>query len=244
MKSPRSTAISRVIPLEVTESKDVGKRSLESEWIITNGIGGYASGTLAGINTRRFHGWLIAALPAPHGRTMMLNQLEEFLTVGGKQHMLVAEDLASATQQDAVRNELVEFRLEDGLPVWTYRCDSFELEKRACLVYRQNTVYIRYTLIRGESASLELKPSIDIRRNEGVLAGPNVANYRLTASAYGYEVSCTPDIPPLLLAYGGEGATFHLSQQETHNLRYREEQIRGYDWEGSLWKFPAVSPPI
>jgi predicted glycogen debranching enzyme len=235
MSNSRSTPLSRIIPLEPNGAKDRDKRSLESEWIITNGIGGYASGTLAGINTRRFHGWLIAALPAPHGRTMMLNQLEELLTVCGKRHMLVAEDLASATQQDTVSDELVEFRLEDGLPVWTYRCESFELEKRACLGYRQNTVYIRYTLIRGENASLELRPSIDIRPHEGILAGPNVANYRLTASAYGYEISCTPEIPPLLLAYGGEGAEFHLSRQEIHSLQYREEQNRGYDWEGNLW---------
>ena len=235
MNNSRLTPLTRVIRLESDGSKDRDKRSLEKEWIVTNGIGGYACGTLAGINTRRFHGWLIAALPAPHGRTMMLNQIEEFLTVGGKRHMLVAEDLTSATQHDTVSDELVEFRLEDGLPVWRYRCESFELEKRACLVYRQNTVYIRYTLIRGENASLELRPSIDIRPHEGILAGPNVRNYRLTASAYGYEISCIPEIPPLLLAYGGEAASFHLSQQEIHCLQYREEQHRGYDWEGNLW---------
>ena len=154
MNISRATPISRIIPLGPDGTKDRDRRSLESEWILTNGIGGYASGTLAGVNTRRFLGWLIAALPAPHGRTMMLNQIEEFLTVGGTRHMLVAEDLASATQKDTVSDELVEFRLEDGLPVWTYRCESFELEKRACLVYRQNTIYIRYTLIRGENASL------------------------------------------------------------------------------------------
>src|ERR1700722_15547124 len=158
MNNSRSNPPTRVIRLEPDGRKDRDKRSLEKEWIVTNGIGGYASGTLAGINTRRFHGWLIAALPAPHGRTMMLNQIEEFLTVGGKRHMLVAEDLTSATQHDTVSDELVEFRLEDGLPVWTYRCESFELEKRACLVYRQNTVYIRYTLIRVEDASRELRP--------------------------------------------------------------------------------------
>src|SRR3954466_8732649 len=50
---------------------------LSREWLVTNGLGGYASGTISGASTRRYHGLLIAALPAPHGRTMMLNHLSE-----------------------------------------------------------------------------------------------------------------------------------------------------------------------
>ena len=161
------------------------RRALESEWIVTNGLGGYASGTLAGINTRRFHGWLVAALPAPHGRTMMLNQLEETLVIGGKRYTLVAEDLPRATQQNLVSTTLVAFHLEDGLPVWIYRCEGFELEKRVCLVHRQNTICLRYRLKRGGPASLELRPSIDIRPHEGALARPPAREYRRPASAGG-----------------------------------------------------------
>ncbi len=220
---------------ETLDAATRAERSLQDEWIITNGIGGYASGTLAGINARRFHGWLIAALPAPYGRTMMLNQLEEALTIGHERHTLVAEDLASATHDNIVSSTLVEFRLEDGLPVWTYRCAAFELEKRACMVHRQNTTYLQYKLLRGTGACLQLRPSIDIRPHEGGLGGPDASTYRLTATAHGYEVSCEEAVPPLLLSLSGAGASFHLSQQEIHNLEYREEQHRGYDWEGNLW---------
>ncbi len=227
--------LKRLIPLDSKRDGARAQEALHNEWIVTNGLGGYASGTLAGIDSRRFHGWLIAALPAPHGRTMMLNQLEETLVLNGVRHMLVAEDLQRATRQDLVSPTLVEFRLEDGLPVWTYRCPSFELEKRLCMVYRQNTTYIRYSLLRGEAACLEVRPSIDIRPHEGSLAGPQVGDYRLTASAEGYEISFKPDIPPLLLRYEGTDAAFTLSRQEVHALEYREEQHRGYDWEGGLW---------
>ncbi len=232
MTDSRLPLLTRSISLGPGDGRS--QRSLQDEWIVTNGLGGYASGTLAGINSRRFHGWLIAALPAPHGRTMMLNQIEETLAIGGKRHTLVAEDLPRATQQDLVSPTLVEFRLEDGLPVWTYRCAAFELEKRACMVYRQNTTLIRYTLLRGESACLELRPSIDIRPHEGALAGPQASEYRLTASTQGYEISCAPEIPPLLLRFEGRAA-FRLSQQELRELVYREERYRGYDWEGALW---------
>jgi predicted glycogen debranching enzyme len=232
----RIPPLKRSISLEPSIGNEARReRALEGEWIVTNGIGGYASGTLAGINSRRFHGWLIAALPAPHGRTMMLNQLEETLTIGGERQTLVAEDLTEATRQNLVSPTLVEFRLENGLPVWTYRCTGFELEKRVCMVHRQNTTYIRYTLLHGEGdACLELRPSIDIRPHEGALAGPDIAAYRLTATVHGYEIVCAPDIPPLLLAYSGRGTTFHLSSDEIPDLAYRVEGERGYDSEGSL----------
>ncbi len=239
MPASQSPRLTHSINLAALPPAERAQRALESEWIVTNGIGGYASGTLSGINSRRFHGWLIAALPAPHGRTMMLNRLEESLTVSGARTTLVAEDLLEATQQTPASPTLVEFRLEDGLPVWRYSCDSFELEKRLCMIYRQNTTFVQYILLRGPNprtdACLELNPWIDIRPHEGSLAGPAIARYRLTATFKGYEVSCGRDIPPLLLAHAGRSAAFHMSQGELGNLEYCEEKDRGYDWKGSLW---------
>src|SRR5271166_956404 len=84
---------------------------LDREWIVTNGLGGYASGTIAGLNTRRFHGWLVAALPAPHGRTMMLNQVEETLRINDRIYRLTADNLSHATQTDTVSPFLMRFRL-------------------------------------------------------------------------------------------------------------------------------------
>src|ERR1700679_637654 len=98
---------------------------LDREWIVTNGLGGYASGTIAGLNTRRFHGCLIAALPAPHGRMMMLNEVEEILRIGDRTYTLTAEDLSQATQTDTVSPFLKSFRLESGLPIFTYAADAF-----------------------------------------------------------------------------------------------------------------------
>src|ERR1700753_3961410 len=98
MNTSKSASLKRIIALASHETTDRNTRSLESEWIITNGIGGYASGTLAGINTRRFHGWLIAALPAPHGRTMMLNQVAETLRIDDRIYQLTADNLSLATK--------------------------------------------------------------------------------------------------------------------------------------------------
>src|SRR5688500_10050109 len=84
---------------------------LEREWLVTNGLGGYASGTIGGACTRRFHGKLIASLPSPFGRFMMLNHLEEWVVEG--------EDLT-----------LEEFALECGVPVWRYSAGGARFEQR------------------------------------------------------------------------------------------------------------------
>src|ERR1700716_817594 len=121
---------------------------LTREWLVTNGLGGYASGTVSGAITRRYHGLLIAALPAPLGRMVMWNHVSEFLrfsdddvvSLGGEEHAGGQLHLHGAEY-------LREFRLEDGLPVWTYRVRDLVIEKRVLLPHLQNTVHVSYQVI-------------------------------------------------------------------------------------------------
>jgi predicted glycogen debranching enzyme len=225
----RAPRLIREINVDRTSAK------LDREWIVTNGLGGYASGTIAGLNTRRFHGWLIAALPAPHGRTMMMNQIEETLRIDDRTYRLTADNLSHATQTDTVSPFLMSFRLENGLPVFTYAADDFTLEKRLCMVHAQNTTYIRYCLLKGNAARLALRPAIDIRPHEGSLGGPRHEDYRFSAVYWGYELVVSNDLPPLRLAWLGDGTSFQLALEQVTELRYRIEQSRGYDWKGNLW---------
>src|SRR2546430_9199068 len=92
---------------------------LSREWLVTNGLGGYASGTVSGAITRRYHGLLIAALPNPLGRMMMLNGLSERLR--HPDHRVVytgAEELSAITPENTL--PAAQFRLEGGLPIWRY----------------------------------------------------------------------------------------------------------------------------
>lgn len=216
-------------------SVDQTSAELDREWIVTNGLGGYASGTIAGLNTRRFHGWLIAALPAPHGRMMMLNQIEETLCVQDRTYKLTAENLSEATQTDTVSPFLKSFRLENGLPVFSYAAEDFTLEKRLWMVHGQNTTYVTYRLLKGQNVRLELRPGIDVRPHEGSLSGPKHEDYRFSAVFLGYELSFASDLPPLRLAWLGDGTSFRLALERLTELRYRIEQSRGYDWQGNLW---------
>jgi predicted glycogen debranching enzyme len=217
-------------PVKVDQTSD----ELDREWLVTNGLGGYASGTIAGLNTRRFHGWLIAALPAPHGRMMMLNQIEEVFCTGDSQYQLTADNLSRATQTDTVSPFLKNFRLESGLPVFTYAAEDFTLEKRVYMVHLQNTTYITYRLLQGKGR-LELRPGIHVRPHEGALEGPKQEDYRFSAVHQGYELAVAADLPPLRLAWLGSGTSFRLSLEQLTQLRYRTEQSRGYDWLGNLW---------
>src|SRR6266496_3045679 len=107
---------------------------LNREWLVTNGLGGYASGTISGAITRRYHGLLIAALPAPLGRMVMWSHVSEFLHFTDDDVVsLGAEERAGGQLDLQSADFLREFRLEDGLPVWIYHVRNLVLEKRVLL---------------------------------------------------------------------------------------------------------------
>src|ERR671911_1896069 len=118
-------------------------RLLSREWLVTNGLGGYAAGTLAGVITRRYHGVLIAALPAPLGRLVMVSQVGERVRLpGGRVYWLTGEERHGGALYIEGANRLREFRLEAGLPVWRFEMDGYVLEKRLLLPRCQNTVLL------------------------------------------------------------------------------------------------------
>src|SRR5438067_6425364 len=104
---------------------------LSHEWLVSNGLGGYASGTLAGVASRRYHSLLIAALPAPLGRYVMLNHVSEWLRLpGGQQIEFGGEERAGGALTIHGASVLKEFRLDHGLPVWRFESDGLVWEKR------------------------------------------------------------------------------------------------------------------
>src|SRR5215207_8235081 len=107
----------------------------EREWLITNGLGGYASGTLFGAITRRYHGLLIAALPAPLGRVVMLNQLTEYLELSDHRRIELSSGLGFHESSESPGfASIAEFRLENGIPVWRYEIGGIVIEKKIFMV--------------------------------------------------------------------------------------------------------------
>ncbi|HEX7705494.1 MAG TPA: amylo-alpha-1,6-glucosidase [Thermoanaerobaculia bacterium] len=218
-------------------SRDDGADALVArEWLVTNGAGGYASGTIAGVTTRRYHGLLIAALPVPLGRTVMLNHLQEHLIVEGKVQRLSGDEL----QQEDVKlpdlDLIDEFRLELGLPVWSFDNGVVKLTKRLLMPYLQNTTYVTWELASDSCpVRLELRPSLHFRPHEHDVRSKLAHDYTVQVEGSRLTISEGDEMPPLHLALDGADASVERDQRIVPEVLYRMERSRGYRHEGALW---------
>jgi predicted glycogen debranching enzyme len=220
---------------------------IDKEWLVTNGLGGYASGTLAGVITRGFHGYLVAALPTPLGRIMMLNDLLEKVEIpNGEAIQLSGEERSNQPFKAHGSEFLREFYIEDGLPVWLFQFGEVELEKRVLMIHRQNTVHISYRLKKGASLKLNLRPSVNFRPHEAPVSTPVSGNYAFTVVEDTFEISSQSNIPPLRLLLHGKEKSLTMDRTRFHEVIYRTEESRGYPASGDLWSpgyFSVVLTP-
>src|ERR1700719_507174 len=138
--------------------------SSRREWLETNGIGGFASGTINGSNTRRYHGLLVAATKPPVGRFVLLARLEETLICDGSPFELGTNRYPGVVHPQGFRY-MKQFRL-DPFPVFTFEVEGVEIEKRVFMVQGENTTIVEYCIVAIRDPSdvrLELRPLIAFR---------------------------------------------------------------------------------
>ena len=202
------------------------------EWLVTNGLGGYTSGTVSGKLTRRYHGLLIAALPNPLGRSMMLNALSERIRLPNR------ELYFTGPKEIALQNTVApdEFRLDGGMPVWTYRFSGVILEKRLFMPHRQNTVHVDYKLIQSpEPIRLTLRPCVNFRSHDASVSTKMAEKFVFTMRDELYEV-CAENSPyPVLRILCQPYAPFTTERQMVREILYYTEETRGYESQGSMW---------
>lgn len=211
---------------------------LEREWLVTNGLGGYASGTIVGAATRRYHGLLIAAHPAPLGRILLLNHLSErFRFPDWSQVEVGGVERVGGELDNHGTNILEEFRLEMGLPVWRYAACGHVIEKRIYLPHRQNTVHINYRLVSGAGpVRLKLRVSMHFRGHDEHVTTPDPGPYTLTARQGRIEIAgARAGFPPLRLRLQGTAPALTLEDAVVPNVLYRIEEGRGYENVGQLY---------
>ena len=219
------------------EVAEIAQLLLDSEWLVTNGLGGYASGTVAGVNTRRYHGLLVAALPNPIGRLVMLNHLGERVCVsGGEPTALGGEERVAGRLDHDVARRLASFRLDAGLPVWEYEWNGARIEKRLYMPHKQNTVYLRYCLTKGQGVKMELHPALHFRSYESPVSETIHTRYTHSQSA-GLHIfeSGDPQLPPLRMRIHGADGSFVHEERVTSEFLYPVEEQRGYEFRGTLW---------
>ena len=115
-------------------------KAAEKEWLETNGIGGYASSTIIGANTRRYHGLLMAATRPPLGRTLLLSKLEEFLCINGEEFPLSENIYPNAIYPEGHKN-LSQFSL-NPFPTFDYSINGIHIKKIVFKVHGENTTVI------------------------------------------------------------------------------------------------------
>ena len=218
---------------------------LQQQWLLTNGLGGYASGTIAGVVNWKYHGLLIAALPAPLGRATMLNHLEECLFVPGHKLIPFGGTEPSEPGEAAAPNYLTEFRLENQMPFWRYDVQGIQLEKRMLMPYLQNTVHITFTLLsRHEDVYLELRPSVHFRPFESNVSAP-LGEYEVRARGHRFEIASTDEAyPPLRLWVSARQSRFIHEGGLLREIFYQRDAERGYDARGALWTPGYFSTPL
>src|ERR1700733_13804520 len=139
--------------------------ALKREWLETNGLGGFASSTIAGANIRRYNGLLVAATQPPTVRHLLLSKLEEILIVGEERFELSTNLYSGAVHPEGYRY-LTQFRL-DPFPIFTFEAGGVTIEKRVFMVHGENTVVVEYAVVESQGGrsgcGLELRPLIAFR---------------------------------------------------------------------------------
>ena len=227
LESVRSAAadIERRLPTSEWSQRELINR----EWLVTNGLGGYASGTLAGPPTRRYHSLLVAALPAPLGRLALLAHLDERIRLQPRR-------VGWLSRRDESSPVVVsDFRLVGGLPVWRYTFDEVVLEKRLFMPNEQNSIFVTYTLVKAaETIRFGLRPMVAIRMHEAPVDRTVPQEPVLVAHQRCLEVNAGEAVPTIRLAIRDHASAFTV-ETVTEGLHYELEEQRGYAADGSTW---------
>lgn len=204
---------------------------LATEWLLANRIGAYASSTVIGCNTRRYHGLLVAAASPPTGRIAALSTVMEELTVGQVRYELATNEFAGVFSPRGMMY-LTEFR--NGVaPTFIYHADGVELRKEIMLAESANTVAIRYT-VRGGAATLRVCPFAALRDFHQLRRARG--DQRMTFEAAGNGVAVR-DLDPAghqLYLLAGD-AKFTPGPNWWYNFLYRMDLARGQDAEEDLY---------
>ena len=207
--------------------------ALRREWLVTNGLGSYASGSLAGVATRRYHGLLVAALEPPVGRTVLVGGVIEWATYRGRRYALSTHEYAEGTVDPQGYRHLEAFALEGMLPVWVFALGDALLERRVWMAHGQHASYLGYRLLRGSvPLELEVTPLVTYRDFHSLRSGQG---WRLQVEAHGraLQVALSPGAPPLTI---GAGRGIVETNGEWYwGFHHRAERARGLDDQSDLF---------
>ena len=227
--------------------------ALAREWLETNGLGGFASSTIAGLNTRRYHGLLVAATKPPVGRIVMLSKFEEALVVDGRRYELSANQYPGVVHPQGYKYQ-TGFRL-DPFPIFTYEVEGITVEKSVFMPHGENTTVIQYEFqVPGSKSQdagsddalipqpstliLELRPLIAFRDYHSLAHENGLVSSELQLEDELITIQPYADLPALNFAH--EGGEVDTASFWYRNFEHMEERERGFDFKEDLFSPFAI----
>jgi predicted glycogen debranching enzyme len=197
------------------------------EWLCTNGLGGFAAGTVSGRLARRYHGLLVAALAPPIGRTLLVAKTEDDAIYEGQTYALSADRWVDGTLAPRGDHAIERFRLDGTVPVWTYACGAARLERLTWMEHGANTTYLRYRLARATAPlDLVLRVLVNYRDYHALT---HAAGWRMTIGPVpgGVRVQAFDGARPFVVL--APGATVTAAHVWYAGVRLAREEERGLD---------------
>jgi len=212
----------------------------EREWLETNGLGGFASSTITGLNTRRYHALLIAATSPPVGRVAMLSKLEETLVVNGERYGLSVNQYPGTIHPQGHRH-LKEFRL-DPFPTFVYEAAGVVIEKTVFMVHGENTTVIQYHCrtksLEITECRLEVYPLVAFRDYHSTAHENGRVNTLVEMADGSAAIQPYADLPKLYFAHNADELA--ITGYWYRNFEYRVERDRGLDFTEDLFNHFAL----
>jgi predicted glycogen debranching enzyme len=212
------------------------------EWLVTNGIGGYAFGTIAGDQTRCYHGLLMAALQPPLGRTLLLAKLDETALYAGEKFDLATNRWTDGTVSPSGYLNIERFQLEGTTPVWTFALADALLEKRVFMQPGSNTTYVLYRLVRASApVALSIKAIVDYAAEHCTTDG-GASSMEIVPVERGLMVTAFPGaIPFYVLTNDGDAEprkdwyrNFDLPAERARGLRNRTDRFFAGEFRATI----------
>ena len=215
---------------EICGDLDAG---LRREWLVTNGLGGYASSSLSGVLTRSYHGLLVAALEPPVARTVLVAGAVEWVTYDGARYPLSTHEFGAGAVSPEGYRFLESFRLEGTLPVWTYAIADARIERRLWMVDGANTTFVSWRLLRGgRPLELEITPLVTYRSFHALASGQGWS-IGVGEEAHGVRIDAGDGAVPFWLR--SDRAEFKANGAWWWDFHHQAEAERGLAAQGDLF---------
>jgi predicted glycogen debranching enzyme len=193
---------------------------------VTNGLGGYACGTIAGANTRRYHGFLMASFTPPVARTLLVSKIDVRATYCGQSSDLSANEFSDGTVSPRGFEHLESFAVQDGIPTWEYALGDALLQQKIYMAPGANCSYLRLKLLRGSaSMQISLRPFVTYRDYHSQLRGPQAMS--LDADDHSCRIQAANGAKSYRLSL--DGGAFAAAPNWYWNFKHRMEAERGLD---------------